>query len=180
MKKIYTLQKDIEFKNNIYEIIDLEIDKELMMEEFAIKGVFKIKGSYYIKEDYMDSFDIEVPYLNYIEDDYDVSNVSLDIEDFYYEIKDSNILSITINILVDNINIKEVLEDVVVDEVIPKEESRAILNDNNFVTYKIIIVRDNDTIESICEKYNTNIDVLREYNVINDIKVGDKLIIPYE
>ena len=53
-------------------------------------------------------------------------------------------------------------------------------NDSSFITYKICIVRENDTIDNILEKYNTTLDILRKYNVINDIKVGDKIIIPYE
>ena len=47
-----------------------------------------------------------------------------------------------------------------------------------FVTYRVYRVDDGDTIDKIIEKYNTNKEELMKYNNIEDIKVGDKLIIP--
>lgn len=54
-----------------------------------------------------------------------------------------------------------------------------INNENKYYTYKVYIVREGDTIESICSKYNVNVDDLIEYNDINNISLGDKIIIPY-
>ena len=51
--------------------------------------------------------------------------------------------------------------------------------DDEYVSYFVHIVRENDNIESICAKYNISSDDLNKYN--NDIKItlGNKLIIPY-
>lgn len=50
--------------------------------------------------------------------------------------------------------------------------------EDSYATYKVYIVRENDSLESIVEKYNISIDELREYNNIDDLKLNDKLIIP--
>lgn len=50
--------------------------------------------------------------------------------------------------------------------------------EDSYATYKVYIVRENDSLESIVEKYNVSIDELREYNNIDDLKLNDKLIIP--
>ena len=47
-----------------------------------------------------------------------------------------------------------------------------------YVVYKVHIVTENDTIESIIEKYNTTKESLEAYNNLNDLKIGDKLIVP--
>ena len=39
-------------------------------------------------------------------------------------------------------------------------------------------MQSNDTIDSICAKYNTNTSILEEYNDISKVSVGDKIIIP--
>ena len=39
-------------------------------------------------------------------------------------------------------------------------------------------MREEDTIESVAIKYNTSLDILKEYNDIENIKVKDKIIIP--
>ena len=54
-----------------------------------------------------------------------------------------------------------------------------INNENKYYTYKVYIVRQGDTIENICSKYNVQIEDLLEYNDINNISLGDKIIIPY-
>ena len=42
MNKIYTLKKEIIFKTNIYDILSIAIDKKFSLEDYAIKGQFKI------------------------------------------------------------------------------------------------------------------------------------------
>lgn len=240
MKKIYTYKKEVIFNNNIYDILSIAIDKKFSLDGYAIKGKFRINGQYLINENEKDDFDYTLDYLNYIEDNYDISKIKIDIDDFYYEIKDSCKLVINIDIVVDGLEEKERCIDATIDEIdeysietdnnVVKDfidnidtdventhnESNFIINntkiindingddnevkvdvdkrediimdnikldntnDNGFITYKICIVRENDTIDTILEKYNTTLDVLRKYNVINEIKVGDKIIIPYE
>ena len=50
--------------------------------------------------------------------------------------------------------------------------------EENYVTYRVYKVEESDTIDTILTKYNVNKDMLADYNNIENIKPGDKLIIP--
>ncbi len=98
----------------------------------------------------------------------------------------------------DNISEEEVSEDnleegedeLITEEV--KEENRdneitdteqntvleSISKEDSFVTYHIHVMKETDTIEAICTKYNTTSSLLEEYNDLSTINVGEKLIIP--
>lgn len=218
MKKIYSLKKEVVFKTNIYDILSIALDKKFSIDGYAIKGQFIINGEYLIRENESDDFNIDIPYLNYIEDTYDISKIKIDVDDFYYEIKDSNKLVINIDIVVDGLEEVERIceyeeeeldivdkleleleEEMPVKEIPTKEiptkeiptkeietnvvyqkENTDMEIKKNYTTYRVYIVRDGDTIQDIVERYSVSIELLKEYNVINDIKVGDKIIIPYE
>lgn len=47
-----------------------------------------------------------------------------------------------------------------------------------YAVYKIHIVTENDTIESIINDYEVTKDLLIAYNDLSEVKVGDKIIIP--
>ena len=72
-------------------------------------------------------------------------------------------------------NTKEVIKE-------DTKEVTSIFNnfdDNDeYVTYYVHIVRDNENIEMIASKYNVDTDLIKEYNDINEITLGSKLIIP--
>lgn len=40
------------------------------------------------------------------------------------------------------------------------------------------MVSDGESVETICTMYNSNMSILAEYNDLNNIAQGDKLIIP--
>ena len=69
---------------------------------------------------------------------------------------------------------KELIED--------KKEDINIMNfdDENetYGTFVVYIVRQNETVNSILEKYNTTIEELEKYNDLKNINIGTKLIIP--
>ena len=50
--------------------------------------------------------------------------------------------------------------------------------DNEYTTYHIHMVSDGETVETICTMYNSNMSLLSEYNDLNSLEQGDKLIIP--
>ena len=192
MQKIIPFKKDVLFKKNIDEITSISMDHHLTREDYQIKGDFIVEGEYASGEE-KDTFHFEIPYLGYLEDQYDVQNVELDIDDFYYEIIDSKQLSIHIDIVASKLAEKPLIEEKVEkeepqEERIEKEEeieeSRVIEAspslEEAYITYKVYIVREGDTISSILEKYQMNEEQLRKYNVINELSIGDKLIIPNE
>ena len=51
--------------------------------------------------------------------------------------------------------------------------------EDDYMMYKIHIVKEEETLESICQNHNIDKDELLKLNDINDVTQGDKLIIPY-
>lgn len=54
----------------------------------------------------------------------------------------------------------------------------AFNEDEKYVTYRVYPVTSEDTLDKILEKYHITKEVLAKYNDIENIKPGDKLIIP--
>ena len=81
---------------------------------------------------------------------------------------------------------KEKKEEIIIKKEENKEDKENVqslfnnLNDSidTYSTYKVYIFRENDTIDSILQKYNISKEILQLYNNINEIKLGDKIIIP--
>lgn len=75
-------------------------------------------------------------------------------------------------------NDEEEIEEIIED----KKEEINIMNfdDDNetYGTFVVYIVRQNETVNSILEKYNTTIEELEKYNDLKNINIGTKLIIP--
>lgn len=66
---------------------------------------------------------------------------------------------------------------------ITEDDKKTIIDSTNetddaFVTYHIHIMKETDTIDSVCTKYNTTSNILNEYNDLSTVAIGDKLIIP--
>lgn len=78
---------------------------------------------------------------------------------------------------------KEVTENLVHTELSENDtevlESIMSNAEESFYKYKIYIMREEDTIESIAIKYNVTLDDLKEYNDLSSINIGDKIIIPF-
>lgn len=54
----------------------------------------------------------------------------------------------------------------------------SITENESYSTYRIYIVREGDSIESILQKYDIPKGLLEGYNDLKDVKIGDKIIIP--
>lgn len=50
--------------------------------------------------------------------------------------------------------------------------------EDTFQAYYVYIVRENDTLDSILSKYHVTRDEVSEYNDLNDLKIGSKLVLP--
>lgn len=60
------------------------------------------------------------------------------------------------------------------------EITNSIEDDEEYITYHIYIVNENDTLETISNRYHVSIESIKEYNEIENIKSGMKLVIPCE
>lgn len=200
MKKIIPFKKDISFDTNIGEIISISLDHEIKsISNNTITGNFTISGDYKITETSLniDSFEHNLPFDISIDDRYETKDITIDIDNFYYEVTNNRTLEVNIDLAVSNLeekatilegkkDIEENLKEEIKLE--PKEENRercvepeTLFNDTekeSYKTYKIYVVKEMDTIESIMEKYEITKEKLEMYNDLNAIKPGDKLIIP--
>lgn len=217
MKKIVPFKKDIEFDSNIAEISSISLEHTLKLkEENLVSGEFIISGTYKMTEASVnvDSFEYKLPFDISIDKKYDTKNIDVDINDFYYEVINNELLSISIEVVLDGLEekpeeeeeirmteekietLEENKEEVDTNEVQPvsttedseevsREEDNTVksifegLDENErYAVYKVHIVTENDTTESIVSEYGVTRDDLEAYNDLSDLKIGDKLIIP--
>lgn len=200
MKKIVPFKKDIIFKTNIAEVTSISLEHDLKIEKHLLTGNFIVSGEYKVTDTSIDTekFNYELPFSIAFDPKYKLENAIIDIEDFYYEIINDSVLSINIESSVDKIEEELIKEEIMEEEInmnynefedkrcIEEEkieliEPKEIKKDNNvdnYRTYKIYIVRENDSLEQIIEKYNTKREYLEMYNDLSELKVGDKIIIP--
>lgn len=245
MKNIIPFKKDVIFKTNISEVVSISLENTLDLDNDIVKGMFIISGEYKIndKSNTVDPFNLELPFEIVIDEKYDTKKAIIDIDDFYYEIINDNVLRIAIDVLIDKLEEKVLIDDIeLIDEtpkrvvmeedsieeknevIMDKKRGEEIMGINNcsfvedvdialtskpqkevrtacfdetveekeanslfsnfsndrevYVSYNVYIVREGDTIESIIDKYNIEIDELKKYNDLNELKLGDKLIIP--
>ena len=77
-------------------------------------------------------------------------------------------------------------DDTVIDVVSTKNKIATSIfenfddKDEKYISYHIHIIRENDNVDSICKKYNVSIDDLKEYNTLDNITLGNKIIIPFK
>lgn len=79
-------------------------------------------------------------------------------------------------------NVLDSKEEVSTKEEVSEKNFNTIFNEvkeSNFSKYKVYIMRSEDTLESILVKYNVTMDEIKEYNDIDNINTGSKIVIPY-
>ena len=191
MNKIIPFKKEIEitFKTDIYDITSISLEHNYKINDNIVNGEFIINGEY-VKNiiDEKDPFIYNIPFKTIIDDIYDTKNIKVDIDDFNYNIKDSNILEININLLIDNLEKKEIEEETleILDREMPNEineEVTSIFNnfsdkDEKYVTYHVHIYRENDDLNNILNEYKITKEDLSNYNNLDNLTIGSKIIIP--
>lgn len=236
MKQIIPFVKDISLAPKIYEITSIALEHNLKMENSdSVVGNFTVSGKYRINDISINEevFEENIPFDITLDSKYDASKVTIDIDDFYYEIINDEFLRVHIDVLVDNLvyekekvekpaevkkeekqsimpNKDERNDDLMNDNVITSNKNEDILireedakkevkkevseerdtditskietglfdKEEKYITYKVHIVRDNQTIDEITTKYNVSKEELEKYNDLNNIVLGTKIIIP--
>lgn len=194
-----TLEHDYHINDEIIEGVFLvngtlrSTEASLVDEDFFYKLPFEIALSDLIDKD---TINLKINDFTYkiISDE----ELSLDIKlDLEYE--EDNLSDKFETFLNDNVRNEEVQEDEVIEETEPileddiiinaekdklDEESTSTLTDfvadkKNYVLYKVHLVKEYEDYNSICAKYNVPMNLLNEYNDMKELKIGDKVIIPY-
>ena len=295
MKQVIPFKKDIIFKTKISDITSISLEHTLSVDHDSVSGDFILSGDYKMTEASVnkENFYYKLPFDIALDSRYDTSKLKIEIEDFYYEIINSDVLRVNIEVSVDGLEEKEIesdenilneekndkeptildidddafqnLEDKIdslqeelvrnhehinnldkhifeeindteneikmpeaeiieedkndkeeiIDEqqeyqtpkpivgppIIGKPQSEEMnmkeneekinintqeikslfsnLNEEEtFSTYHVYIMRSEDTLESVMAKYSVTKDILEKYNDVENIKLGDKIIIP--
>ena len=168
-----------------------------------LTGKYKMTEASRLEED----FNYEIPCEIALTEKLDLNTTNVEISDFYYEIENENTLVCHIELLVEGLELLDEEEVVLEREcdgdkveekeieipIIEEEKEEIVeepvetinslfsnLDDENdkYGTFVVYIVRQNETINSIIEKYHTTIDELEKYNDLKEINIGTKLIIP--
>lgn len=124
MKNIIPFKKDVIFKTNIEEITSISLEHNLSIEKDTVRGEFLINGEYKVSEKStsVDPFNLQIPFEIVIDDRYDTKKATVDIDDFYYEIVNNNVLSVSIDVLVDSLEEKPIVKIDDLTEVTPVRE----------------------------------------------------------
>lgn len=239
MRKIVSFKKELMFKTKVCEITSISLehiikekDDDIVSGEFLINGEYKMTEGSINKEKY----DFKLPFDIALNSNYDIESVKLDIDNFYYEILNNEILKVNIDLLIEakekeiipepvrglpkeelleeeerkdkmeNKKIENEIEDIS-DSIINMEnhtkmiennikemnKEEEIINNNinintnifdnindneTYSTYYVYIVKEDDTIDKILDKYGITKEDLENYNNIESIKPFDKIIIP--
>ena len=203
MKQIIPLKKDIIFKSKIGDITNINLEKDYKIKDDLLEGFINVFGTYKMTEASVleEEFNYKVPFGVSLSNGIKKDTIKIEIDDFNYSFN-KDVLSIDVLLLFecDDYNeevekqedIEEIEEEPIINQTPPQiEEENNVIDENitnitnnftneeNYYTYKVYIVREGDTIENICNKYNVSENDLKEYNDISNIKVSDKIVIPY-
>ena len=171
-----TINVDItDFK---YEQIDsdvLRVDIDFLLEG---KELERFKDNQMLEDEILEKLEEEEK-IDYLDEQIDnILNVEEndDERDFNLDILSNNDVNVTLN------------EPEKVTDVVPLKEDDKVTQEQTqvkeevkeeYITYHVHVVTSNDSVESIMKMYNANLDTLKEYNDIKELKVGDKVIIPF-
>ena len=198
MNCIVPFEKNIKFNNSIAEICSISLEHEINVNDKSLLGNFFIEGEYRTHEVSVnkEKFNYTLPFDVALPEKINLNSLNFEIDNFLYDVVDGDTLNVKIEFLVKADEVEEVRDESTEeieeekqeepDEVVRDEKIESVVDsvikdsDETFVNYQIHIVRENDTVESVCLKYGILNDLLESYNDIKDLHVGDKLIIPID
>ncbi len=188
MKNIIPFKKDVIFKTSLSEITSISLENTLNLKDDTISGEFIISGDYKVtdKSTSVEPFNLNIPFEIVLDDRFETSKATIDIDDFYYEIVNNNVLSVSIDVLVDHLQEKPLIEMEDLVDVTPVRTVLDLEEEEMENSVEERCVEEEDTlpkrnVENIEEKINSifsngtfNDEVYVTYNVFI-IRDGDTL-----
>lgn len=214
MNEIVSFTKEIEFNTDIDKITSISIEHTICLDkDNVVKGDLILTGTYRINQiTQIDSpFSYKIPIDIVLDSKYDLSNMTIDIDNFTYDILDNKKLKVDVDLILDKLEKLEKNDEIldVNDLFLEKEDEKDLslikddekntdefeeakeetnqneslfsnINSTNesYSTYSVYIMNENDSIETVMEKYKVSKKQLEDYNNLNDLKRGTKVIVP--
>ena len=210
MKQIIPFQKELLFKTKVSEITSISLEHSIYTcNSDVLTGSFLVSGDYKMTEGSInkEKFDFDIPFEISLNNKYDEKTVKIDIDNFYYELINSEILKVNIDVYVvgEEVNTNDIndtnnvidedrvevtsSESNVKEEVKVEDKIESNVNINNsifnnidsgetYITYFVYVVKEGDTLDSILNKFNVTKDELEKYNDLSLFKEKTKLVIP--
>ena len=119
MKKIIPFKKEIIFNDNLSEITSISLEHNLKCEDNDIIGNFYVTGEYKVtgSSPNTSKFEYDLPFEINLDERYLLDKAIIDVDDFYYEIINEQVLKVNIEVLVDNIEEQEIIiEEPIIEE----------------------------------------------------------------
>lgn len=158
---------------------DYNIKKDVLSLKMNLNMEFENKEETTIERE--ESKDVEVENINEItnieeyEEDIKIDN---DLKDNEVEIKSNDFNNNVVeNSIIEDINIvneKNEITNIETENILDFSKNYI---DDNYITYKVVMMRENDSIESILTKYNITLEDLKMLNDLDDVNIN-KLIVP--
>lgn len=205
MNVLVPFTKDIKFKGSIAEILSVSLEHDYTTNTQEILGNFTISGDYKSHEVSVNKehFEYVLPFSVNLSSNIDTESVEFEVNDFTYDVINDDTLRVVIEYRVQAKEVEEeplfrtieepdfdkILEDTLEEEISEKrelEDKKEVILDTiktqetEYITYIIHEMKETDTIESICTKYNISNATLSDYNDLSNMYPNSKLIIPLE
>ena len=202
MKSIIPYEHDIKFDTKIAEITSISLEHEDKITEDGIMGDFIVSGDYKVHNISVnkEEFKYRLPFSVELPDRVIKESICYDVTDFTYDIKNDDILTVKIELSIsydeieDDLDIIDVIEnDLERDneednienemELDANDNQQIVMNNitNNvdtYVNYHVYNIKDNDNIDDIAKTYNSTVDLIKNYNDVDEFNEGVKIIIP--
>ena len=205
MKNIIPFTKELDFQSKVSEITSISLEREFAVEEGTVEGNLFVTGEYKSHEISVNEipFSFKIPFTIEIPSNIVKDSVTIEISDFAYDVIDSSKIKVNIELELEGEEGNEVIEEPEEKE-LPKVDTEEILammepaedrevalqppeipvetkeekTEEEYTTYHMHIVLENETIASICEQYQISQNVLSEYNDLTNFTSGMKILIP--
>ena len=170
MKKLVPLKKDINFKTNLVEITSIALDHELKLVDRQVLGNLYISGSYKINDVSVNTeeFKYTIPVNIEISDQYVLDELKINIDDFYYEIIDNSVLSVSVDVALDNIKEEKLEHPIILDDEIKEairpmtdleKDYKKVTNEKNLERIEV------DSVKSLFDSFDESTESYSTYKV---------------
>ena len=186
----------------------LKLNSDFVSGEFIVSGTYKLQEESQIEEEFKYNIPVDITIDSKYDtkncqvsiDDFSYEiineeklkvNISVMLDDL--DIKEDPIETIEVEAKADERDFDFDLIDIdanINTEVNPKVETHVdtnnienskdidIENKHEYSIYRVYTVKEEDSVDIICDKFQTTKDILTEYNDLDNIGIGSKIIIP--